>query len=343
MSLTLAANGVTVTVTDNIREDAIGDGTDEKTIEKQLKKFGGTVFECENFEIKEFVGGFYPVSKLNMLRRNALEELKNKIYEKNKANRSHKANLPSFFEKTYEKDTRPVIRIEGKNADTMYFDEVKRIEIPLINETVWKSERLSGYISKISLILPGFIFDGNVNDIKERLEIAKNYGIKSVTIPNITFIPLCGGFEIHADYMTNCISSNTARVIKSHKISSLCASPEAKSVGFSDGFDEKIVYGRVVLMNTRTCIIKNITDCTENEGFILTDRTNALFPIFCSYLHSNLIYNSVPIWLFDKKTDESLSPVLIFTDEDEKRQREIFKKYIEKSSPDIEKFTRAEY
>ena len=115
----------------------------------------------------------------------------------------------------------------------------------------------------------------------------------------------------------------------------VCASPEAKAVMWENA--EKIVYGHIPLMNTRNCIIKNCSNCVGGSRFSLNDRTNANFPIFCGFEHSNIIYNSVPLWLLDKPV--SCSPVIVFTVESEKRQGEIIKAYEEKKPPEG-KFTR---
>ena len=91
-------------------------------------------------------------------------------------------------------------------------------------------------------------------------------------------------------------------------------------------------------MNTRNCIIKNTGRCEEWKNGALTDRTGASFPVFCDFDHSNSIYNSVPVWLFDKSINTS--KVIIFTTETEEEQDGIISAYETNSLPK-QRFTRA--
>jgi hypothetical protein len=115
----------------------------------------------------------------------------------------------------------------------------------------------------------------------------------------------------------------------------VCASPEAKTASWENA--EKIIYGNIPLMNTRNCVIKNCSSCVNGKSFYLTDRTGAAFPVFCGYEHSNIIYNSVPLWLLDRPV--GCSPVIIFTTESQKRQAEIIDAFEKKKAPEG-KFTR---
>jgi putative protease len=104
--------------------------------------------------------------------------------------------------------------------------------------------------------------------------------------------------------------------------SSVMVSPEIspKFLQFSSCAEEYIVYGRIPLMQTENCIIKNTgAFCGDKCEGVLTDRTKAEFPIKREYRHRNIIYNSVPLYLADKINDLKKSGVglytLMFTDE----------------------------
>ena len=205
---------------------------------------------------------------------------------------------------------------------------------PLENEKTWqKFARLCA--QKISLLLPGFIFEEDVPIIKELLAKAKSAGITRVTLPNASFLPLCEGFVCEGGYELNCISPQTARTLYDLGFDSVCASPEAKNASFCDF---AVVYGRVRVMQTRNCIIKNLGRCTGGAGGTLRDRTGAQFPVSCAFSHGNIIYNSVPVWLLDKAV--AASPELIFTDETVSRQDAVLASLASRSAPDV-KFTRA--
>ena len=105
-----------------------------------------------------------------------------------------------------------------------------------------------------------------------------------------------------------------------------------------------ISYGRLPLMITRNCPIKNSKECADckKEG-IITDRTNTSFPVRCRNGCSELL-NSRPIWLADRKEEMSGLDfeILYFTDENPQRVDEIITAYSEEKAADCE-YTRGLY
>lgn len=326
MTLNLSAEGINVTVKGLIPEKATGKGSSKEEVLKQLTKLGGTAFSAEEADISPFEAGFYPISELNALRRKAVSELEKEIIKRKAPVRT----LFNPFEITSPQEAPKglILRFEGDEINKDILEKAKRIEIPIWKENLW--QKLLTYKEKLSLILPGFIFDSGLENIKNLIDKAKKAGITELTLPNPTFIPLCRGFELHGDYGINCISEKAAEVLQTLGFSTVCASPEAKAASWKNA--EKLIYGRIPLMNTRNCIIKNCTFCVDGKGYALTDRTGASFPVFCGYEHSNTIYNSVPLWLLDKPC--TCSPVIIFTDESEEKQEEIISAYNKKAPPE---------
>jgi putative protease len=65
---------------------------------------------------------------------------------------------------------------------------------------------------------------------------------------------------------------------------------------------EIIIYGRIPLMVSAQCVVKNFAKCSpDKKSVYLTDRTNAVFPVErdCENCY-NLIYNSVPLSLISE-------------------------------------------
>lgn len=331
VALTLSAGEVSVTVQGFIPERAITKSSTKEEVLKQLSKLGNTVFYAGKAVISPFSEGFYPVSSLNSLRREAAAILERELILRNSPEK--REFTPMEITPPKKAKSGLVIRFEGNEVNTDILDKASRIEIPIWKENLW--EGLSEYREKLSPILPGFVFESRLEKVKNLIEKARSFGIKRLTLPNLTFIPLCRDFVLHADFSNNCITEKASRVLFGLGFDTVCASPEAKAVMWENA--EKIVYGHIPLMNTRNCIIKNCSNCVGGSGFSLNDRTNANFPIFCGFEHSNIIYNSVPLWLLDKPV--SCSPVIVFTVESEKRQGEIIKAYEEKKPPEG-KFTR---
>ena len=329
--LRLDCNGNEVTVFGFSPEAAQKSPTPETDVKKQLSRFGTTPFEVKNI-VCDIEDGFYPVSSLNSLRREAAEKLTELLCKVNEPQRTTKK--PFSRTEPNGDGGRLIVRFEGDAVSESVCEKADIIALPIHKTELWK--KLLPYKEKLSLILPGFVFDSRLGTIKKLLDDAKECGITRLTLPNFSFVPFCGGFTLDGGYELNCITSVTASFLASLGFDTVCASPEVKNALWRNA--ATVVYGRVRLMNTRNCLIKNSTRCTDGKGGVLNDRTGASFPVFCDFDHSNSVYNSVPVWLLDKNVNTS--KVVIFTTEDEAGQDGIMKALEDHSSPKG-KFTRA--
>ncbi len=77
--LTAVARTVSVTVTGDMVEAAKRQPITEENIRRQLKKLGESVFSAEEIQIKMSGSAFYPLGKINELRRRAVQELERKL------------------------------------------------------------------------------------------------------------------------------------------------------------------------------------------------------------------------------------------------------------------------
>jgi collagenase-like PrtC family protease len=238
-----------------------------------------------------------------------------------------------------------VLRFEGRLPSdellSKYAENVARIDVPLDKCC---DKRFSPYKEKISAVLPRTIFLKERDKIKKQLETAKAYGIKQATVSALNQIDLCEGFYLHGDYAFNIVNRETIAFLERYPFSSLMISPETDG-RFPKGSKcalEYIGYGRTPLMYTRTCIIRNISDCKHKEKCFatLTDRTGASFPIISSANHTNIIYNSLPAYRLDKKSELKKCGVglitLMFTDETVSRMDEIISLALENKKPDFQ-------
>ncbi|OGO88317.1 MAG: hypothetical protein A2Y15_00665 [Clostridiales bacterium GWF2_36_10] len=202
----------------------------------------------------------------------------------------------------------------GINVIKKCYEHAVRIDLP-----VWDIERIDGlekYAEKISVILPRTIYDSDSSEVRKLLGYAKTAGISQVTVSNVAHLNICQGFYTHGDYSLNVINSETLALMEDLSFSSVMVSPEIspKYFNFSPLAKEYIVYGRLPLMQTENCILKNIgVYCRENCSGKLIDRTKAEFPVKREYKHRNIIYNSVPIYLADKIKELKRSGVGLYT------------------------------
>ena len=225
-----------------------------------------------------------------------------------------------------------VLRFEGKlpSADLLakYACCAARIDIPLADCC---NETLLPYANKISAIIPRSVFLNEIESVKEQIARAKQAGIKNATISSLNHLTLCEGMYLHGDYAFNVVNRKTLEMLEGYSLSSVMLSPESdgKFVRGSKCALEYLGYGRIPLMYTRTCVIANISGCKKRDKCYstLVDRTGAEFPVISGHSHTNTIYNSLPTYRLDKKSELKKCGVglltLIFTTENEKRICEI--------------------
>ena len=240
-----------------------------------------------------------------------------------------------------------VARLEGRIPKSLaIFDDACRIDIPLHR---LQEANIKGCEDKISVILPRVVFDSEENTLRKQLDAAWNAGVRHATVPNLSELPFVDRFYLHGDYALNVYNKETVKVLESYSFSSLFLSPESdgKSFGFAALAYEMLGYGRLPLMQTETCIIRNIKgNCMGEQTRChaeLIDRTGASFPVMRADGHRNLIYNSLPTYRLDKRKELKKSGVglltLLFTTETETEMKQIVQSFRD-SAPPTGKFTR---
>ena len=105
-----------------------------------------------------------------------------------------------------------------------------------------------------------------------------------------------------------------------------------------------ICYGKLPLMLTRNCPVKNVTSCDKCRGNgTLTDRKGIVFSVDCTTGTSEIL-NSVPLYMCDELRDfENLDfCVLKFTTESKDECETVIRQYLHREKYNG-KFTRGLY
>ena len=105
--------------------------------------------------------------------------------------------------------------------------------------------------------------------------------------------------------MLNVCNSLTKEEYERLGISDIILSPELTLPMARDIGGGEIVLGRIPLMLTERCFIKENFGCDKCMRATLTDRTGAKFPIIREYNHRNIILNSSITYMGDKKSELS--------------------------------------
>ncbi len=202
------------------------------------------------------------------------------------------------------------------SAPDKSFDELcngaARIDIP-----IWQLDRLPASHERISAVLPRTIWLEDEQTIKKLILNAYKKGIRQITLSNPAHLAYTDGFFTHGDMFFNMTESETAELYNAYGLSSVAVSSEIdpKGLRFLPMAYEYCVYGRLPLMHTAACMIKNLGhDCKKSGcGAVLTDRTGTKFIIQREYGHRNIIYNSVRLDLTDKAKELRKSGVGLYT------------------------------
>ncbi|MBR6572307.1 MAG: U32 family peptidase [Clostridia bacterium] len=341
ISLTLSDGQNSVTAYGDLPERAINLAADEEFVKEKLLKTGGTPYIITCVEIDLDEGLSLRAAQINELRRRALELLS-----------EERGKTPEIEVSDAE------VSLENRRVDGL--------------KTVVKIDNLSQLTEKVRgadlVVLP---FDTNLNDLD--LKEAKNFAVelprgiakeekvleklKNFKEKEIEFA-LCGtlsakelaiasGFKVIADIGFNIFNSYSldyfSKDCEGALLSSEILLPDVAKL--SSKIPMGIVsYGRLPLMLTRNCPIKNGKNCNEcQRNCTLTDRKGIEFPIRCKNGFAELL-NSKVIWLADR-LDELKGidfQVILLTDEEPETVDKVIDAYNKKSAP-IGEYTRGLY
>ncbi len=306
VSLSASAMGKTVFIeSDVIPETALNKPLTKDGLKERIAKCGGTQFYAENIEIQLDEGLIVPASVINNLRRTALADLENKMTSvkvKSFTDINTKTE-PYKAEKPFKYNIR--VAKTGQIPDNL--ENVENLYIPL-NFAENLAEYLEKLPVKVGVEVPRGIF-GAETLVENYLLRAKKLGIKIAYCSTIDGIALAKkhGFEIHSGFSVNVFNSHSVGVLEGLGVKEITLSPEL-TLGRIEKMSGKakrgiIGYGRLPLMLTRNCPVKNGKDCQDcKSNSFLTDRMNMKFPVVCSFGASEIL-NSQPIYLGDR-TDE---------------------------------------
>ena len=329
--LTLILNDKRVCVTGAVAQPAQSSPLTPDDVKARLSKMGNTDFLLDPADIvlKLDEGVNLAPSAINALRRGAVSllesarripEATDRFSQKSKREPSNPLRTAIFYDPT-------VLNRVGKKA-TDYFD---RVFIPL--------HRVSECNVAINgVAIPPIIFDSETDEIEELIKLALSRGVKYALVSNIGALELARKFGLlpTGDFRLN-ISNSGSRLayadmgIKDIILSAELTLPMARDIGGG-----VIVYGRIPLMITERCFMKENFGCENCSRCALTDRTGARFPMLREYPHRNLILNSQITYMGDKKNELSAAGLLhshfIFTTENENEVLSVINSY-EKASP----------
>ena len=143
------------------------------------------------------------------------------------------------------------------------------------------------------------------------------------------------GFRIIGDFRLNVTNGESKRAYRNIGVEHLILSPELTLPQARDIGGGIITYGRIPLMITERCFIGENFGCDRCNKATLTDRKGEKFPMIREWEHRNIILNSLPTYMGDRREELDAhrlhSRHLIFTIEGEEEVSFILRSHHEHS------------
>ncbi len=313
-------------------------------VKARLSKLGGTPFKAKNVLVELSDNAFVPVSALNELRRCAVSSLEEEILKECKNKRFESI---SFSRERGNRETGYVCSVLNMEQYRTIKDyDFKRIYVPLhiveSNKEELDKERV--------VITPPVILKGNQRKAyKERMKALKDYGFKMAEVMTVDGISICDRFLMYGSQRLNIGNSFSAEEFSELGLCGICLSTELNipQIRDIDGNTELefVGYGKIPLMITENCILKNLDMCKCEGMGKMTDRTGAEFTIIKDGdICRSVVLNNLPVFAADKKEDLKRANVdcirLIFTDEDVSECKRICDGYLKGEEIALKEYTR---
>jgi len=289
------ANGKEVCTEGAVPEAAINKPLTEEKLTERLSKFGGTQYFVNSININLDEGLIVSASEINALRRSITKKLDETVKTADEI-KPFRAIQPK------EKSAHPYWTARFLTASQIPENHpFKRIFLP-----PWASDE--DFIKTgAGVETPRGLF-GAEDKLKARLRELRALGVKNALCSDLGAYESAKalGFEVFGNFSLNIFNSESANMINSPLLSFELMLSQANSINAED--TGIIAYGKIPLMLTRNCPVKNRIGCDKcKRSSTLTDRKGYKFPVICSSYPCVEILNPNPIVMSDRineiKTD----------------------------------------
>ena len=315
--LTLTLGERSVTVTGEAPAEAKSAPIDEGEVKRRLRKLGGSPLTMEETDLAVTLdeGLFLPAGALNALRRAAVEALLD----------TGRPVTPTVYEPPMPTPPSGALPRRTAHCRTVaqarvctasgFFD---RVYLPL---GVIASEEVP---VGCECAMPPVVTDAERPAVVAQLNAAyakgcryalcESYG-QPALVRSLGFTPV-GGHRL------NLTNAESVAALKAEGVEDLLLSPELTAPRIADLDGRILAYGRIPLMLTERCFVREGFGCRACDNAHLTDRRGVDFPLVREWEHRTVVLNSLPTYLADRpellRAAESPREHYLFTIETEK-------------------------
>lgn len=304
--------GHLVTVEGPEPESAVNVPLTREKVAGQLSRTGGTPYACEKAVVRIDEGLSLPLSALNAMRRQALEEL-----SRQRVALRERRTGPFRPGVRYESRRQPPVFTLSLRRAEQLSDQLLALSPALIYLPVEELsahpellERTRAAGVPVGAALPRICWDREWPQVKEALADLKKRGVDQALCPTWDGVEraLQLGLRARGDFGLNTFNSQALKQLRQMGLESATLSFELKLAQIRDlskAIDtEFIAYGRLPLMITENCIVYNHSGQHTCAGVNqLVDRKGERFPVVKAFGCRNEILNAKKIFLADKAAD----------------------------------------
>ena len=324
---------------------------------QRVAKTGGTPYRCTEVRTAVDPGLTLSAAAINAMRREVLNQLTALRARREEHPLRKPAKVPQYKGGSGLPGLTVQVTEKEQLTPTLLNLETAMLYVPMhiLLEDIELCQKLLRR-GRLAAVLPRIVHDGELPRLLAGLNDLRALGLKDVLVGNLgLLIPAReAGFRIHGDFGLNIYNSGSMNVARSLELASATVSfemtlPQIRDL--SKAVDaEMIVYGRLPLMVTEHCLIKNKTgECKCHIGtHKLTDKTGAEFPIIKdgNNCRSVLLNGKKLSWL-DRQDDLAKLGVwavrLYFTTENTREVNKVLSDYLNQEPFDPGACTRGLY
>ncbi len=295
-----------------VPEKAQKQGLTDAYLIEQMFKTGGTPYNVVENKAKSDAGLFLPAAEINELRRKLISALS--AQRAVPPTRRALALPPPPKNVATVADPKLIIQVRTAEQLTGELADLRPAYIYVPAHVMAENPKLVlPFVEKGSVpvaVLPRVVNDEQMKEVYALLQKLFDYGVNEALVGNLGQVVMAraAGMKLRGDFGLNAFNSYTLEMLSDMGFLSATASFELRIAQIKDMAKpldtELIIYGRLPLMVTEQCIIKESAGrCNCQTPAQMGDRMGSVFPVVKEYGCRNVVYNAHKLYLADKKED----------------------------------------
>ena len=325
---------------------------------QRVAKTGGTPFRCVEVKTRVDPGLMLHAAAVNAMRRDVLNQMTALRARREEHPVRRPRQIPYYKGETGLPGLTVQITEKEQITPRLLRSETSMLYVPihLMTEDPALCRELAAR-GRVAAVLPRVVHDDELPKLRVAMEDVRAMGIRDVLVGNVGLLIPAGeaGLRLHGDFGLNIFNSASANVARDLQLASAALSfemtlPQIRDISKAVNM-ELFAYGRLPLMLTEHCLIRNRTgECACHGGALtrLTDKTGAEFYVIKDgNTCRSVLLNGKKLYWLDRQDDLNRLGLwairLLFTTENAREVDRILEEYLVPTSFDPGACTRGLY